>query len=144
MQIRALKMCIQNDIRGLEIEPMEDFHGFFLCGPDGWTQYTVYCGDSLTQFSAYAAIPDVMQGFDISDEKPIKEKDSLFAVVSAVKEHHKRYSPELYAVAPCPNTRPVIYGGIFNDHREGARSVNNPPEQNRTAHCARDVNEGSE
>ena len=95
-QMKELQRCLANDIRGLKIVEMDDFNGFDLIGPDGWTQYTIYCAQQDNHYSAYIAIADIWKGYDKADEKMLRESVPLFSAVSSVKAHHRSISPQLY------------------------------------------------
>ena len=97
----ALKMCLANDIRGLYITEDPDLEGFRL-GDHNGTWYTVYCAEN--GYSSYVVFPDIDEGIDIADEKPLCQQVSLFAAVSAIKSHHVGVDPALYAVAPAVNS----------------------------------------
>ena len=114
--VAHMRRILANDLRGLEIEEMDDYEGFKL-REGQWTSYTVY----LTQrgdWSVYRAIPDIWKGIDAEYEKLIIKEVSAQRAAAALQTDHITYAGNLYKAAPMPNMLPVIYGGIFNDHRE--------------------------
>ncbi len=86
-EMNALKMCLSNDICGINIVEDADLQGFKLVDPfSGYTCYTAYVAEG--GYSSYVAIPDIFKGIDCEDEKPLVENVPLFTAVAKIKAHH--------------------------------------------------------
>lgn len=112
-KMRDLRLCLLNDLRGIELSEHADLYGFRVLEPEQqWTLYTIYCAPN--GFSAYIAEPDVERGIDCADERPIVENAPLFTAVSKIKADHRRVNPDAYREAFIP-LRP--YGGAWESPR---------------------------
>lgn len=110
-----LRRCLANDLRGFYFVEDADLEGFKLC-PTGsdYAAYTIYCSPDGT-YSAYIAIPNILKGIDVEDERPLIERTGLFSAVSRIKAHHITVSPESYMGLVSPWERKDFWaGGIFN------------------------------
>ncbi len=86
-KMKELRLCLLNDLRGIELEEHADLEGYIV--RDHATKqalYTAYCAP--VGFSSYIAINDLAKGITCADEKPLKLNASVHSAVSRIKTDH--------------------------------------------------------
>lgn len=82
--MRAIRIQVGNDLRGLTLVEDDNSYGYLLKG-EKWTEYTLYVSDE--GYSVYVAIPDIYKGIDCANEIELAgaQRASIQTCVAKIK-----------------------------------------------------------